>query len=119
MRRLPSQIRDKESEKDRLQLTGEYIDILVQVKEPYSAVDPPLSSCYHIPFLRNKRFVSRTGSLQQLTQKLLIEKECQKLAIVGLGGIGKTQVTLKFAYRVKEGWPKLLQVKLKASSRIL
>ena len=28
--------------------------------------------------------------LQEITQKLLVNKECQRMAIVGLGGIGKT-----------------------------
>ena len=34
-----------------------------------------------------------------------MNKDCQKVAVSGLGGIGKTQVSLQFAYSVKEDGP--------------
>src|SRR6266480_4558645 len=64
-----------------------------------------LSPCYHIPFPRNQRFVGKSTVLKELTQKLFVNKECKRLALVGLGGIGKTQVALEFAYTVKASWP--------------
>ncbi|OCK87193.1 kinesin light chain [Cenococcum geophilum 1.58] len=60
---------------------------------------------YYIPFSRNPRFVGRIAELDALTQKLFVNKESQKVTLVGLGGIGKTQVALKFAYSVKDSRP--------------
>jgi tetratricopeptide (TPR) repeat protein len=38
-------------------------------------------------------------------QKMFVNKECQKMALVGLGGIGKTQVALQFAHSVRDEQP--------------
>ncbi|KAF2103826.1 kinesin light chain [Rhizodiscina lignyota] len=60
---------------------------------------------FYFPFPRNRRFVGRRTALDNLKQKLLVDKDCQKVALAGLGGIGKTQVALDFAYLVKETHP--------------
>jgi hypothetical protein len=60
---------------------------------------------FYLPFPRNLQFVGRRGELNRLKQKLLVNKDCQKVAISGLGGIGKTQVTLQFAYSIKKDCP--------------
>ncbi|RYP56631.1 hypothetical protein DL770_010820 [Monosporascus sp. CRB-9-2] len=57
---------------------------------------------YYIPLPRNRRFTGRNTILDTLKNKLFIQKNCQKLAVVGLGGVGKTQVALQLAYWVKE-----------------
>ncbi|KAJ3336596.1 hypothetical protein HDU93_002552 [Gonapodya sp. JEL0774] len=57
---------------------------------------------YYIPFSRNKQFVGRDHVLATLNRKLFDNKDCQRAALVGLGGVGKTQVALEFAYRVKD-----------------
>lgn len=64
-----------------------------------------MSSSSYLPFLRNRRFTGRTEKLKELEERLIIRKDCQKLAVVGLGGVGKTQVVLELAYTVKERWP--------------
>lgn len=63
------------------------------------------SSSYHLPFPRNRRFAGRRAVLDELMQKLIVSKECRKMAIVGLGGIGKSQVALEFAYSIKDKRP--------------
>ena len=40
-----------------------------------------------------------------LKYKLLVAKDCQKIALVGLGGIGKTQIALRFVHAVKQEHP--------------
>ena len=55
---------------------------------------------YYLPFRKNRQFVGRTTILETLEKKLFIEQS-ETVALVGLGGIGKTQVALQFAYLVK------------------
>ncbi|KAH8646409.1 P-loop containing nucleoside triphosphate hydrolase protein, partial [Tricladium varicosporioides] len=55
---------------------------------------------YYLPFRKNRQFVGRTTILETLEKKLFIE-QCETVALLGLGGIGKTQVALQFAYSVK------------------
>jgi len=59
----------------------------------------------YLPFAKNKNFIGRTEEIDTLEQKLMVEQDCQKIAIVGLGGVGKTQVALQFAYSVLEKYP--------------
>ncbi|KAF2812814.1 TPR repeat protein [Mytilinidion resinicola] len=60
---------------------------------------------HSIPFLLNRSFVGRKAELDMLKQRLIVDRACYKMSIVGLGGTGKTQVALQFAYMVKESWP--------------
>ncbi|EXK78276.1 hypothetical protein FOQG_17034 [Fusarium oxysporum f. sp. raphani 54005] len=66
-----------------------------QVREPQ---DQPV---FHVPFLENPLFVGRDDVLMKL-QSLLFEKNSRRVALVGLGGIGKTQIALQLAYWIKE-----------------
>jgi tetratricopeptide (TPR) repeat protein len=61
---------------------------------------------YHIPFPQNKNFTGREASLDLLKKRLFLERDCQVLALAGLGGIGKTQIALQLAYWVKDIYPK-------------
>src|SRR5690349_11490324 len=61
--------------------------------------------CYYIPFTRNTRFTGRTAILNALEEKFFGPDQNQKVALVGLGGVGKTQIALRFAYQMKEKRP--------------
>jgi hypothetical protein len=54
-----------------------------------------------LPFSTNDLFIGREDILARL-QDLLFNRGYRKVALVGLGGIGKTQIALQFAYWIKE-----------------
>ncbi|KAH6996005.1 hypothetical protein BKA56DRAFT_144505 [Ilyonectria sp. MPI-CAGE-AT-0026] len=63
-----------------------------------------VQTCFYVPFPRNKRFVGRAETLKQLQEKLFTESEFPTVALLGLGGIGKTQVALNLAFWAKENY---------------
>lgn len=64
-----------------------------------------LDALWTVPFPRNERFVGRTSELDQLSTRLSSVESCQRVAMVGLGGVGKTQIVLEFAYRKRRTTP--------------
>ncbi|KAL9080199.1 MAG: hypothetical protein Q9157_000982 [Trypethelium eluteriae] len=64
----------------------------------------------------NENFVGRAAQLQELEEKLLLNGGVEKVAIAGLGGVGKTQIALELAYRPKELTPDWSVIWIPASS---
>ncbi|KAK1590690.1 uncharacterized protein LY79DRAFT_606958 [Colletotrichum navitas] len=58
-----------------------------------------------VPFTQNRNFVGREIFLEELRVKLCVDDGPRRLAITGLGGIGKTQVALQTAFWLKENRP--------------
>lgn len=61
-----------------------------------------------VPFERNKTFVGRDAILQQLVEKAdpyADTERTQRTAVDGLGGIGKTQIALEIACRIRDKHP--------------
>ncbi|KAL6228908.1 hypothetical protein BDW75DRAFT_226021 [Aspergillus navahoensis] len=50
--------------------------------------------CFMIPFGRNYRFVGRHDEIRGLEELISGPDGAKKLAITGLGGVGKTQIAL-------------------------
>lgn len=60
---------------------------------------------HHLPFQRNPNFTGRGGLLERIRQNLRGEKTTAvPLVIAGLGGVGKTQVALEYAYRYQSDY---------------
>ncbi|KAH7010456.1 hypothetical protein EDB80DRAFT_642967 [Ilyonectria destructans] len=63
---------------------------------------------FMVPLGRNKGFVGRESILHQLLHHIppsVNPDDCQSTVIEGLGGIGKTQVAIEAAYRVRDEHP--------------
>jgi hypothetical protein len=57
---------------------------------------------YMVPLGRNPRFVGRQNEITRLQELITMKDGPRKVAITGLGGVGKTQVALELAYRVRD-----------------
>ncbi|KAF1814281.1 HET-domain-containing protein [Eremomyces bilateralis CBS 781.70] len=57
-----------------------------------------------IPFERNLRFTGRESELSQIEKLLFRHDQTTKVAITGLGGVGKTQLAIETVYRIMEKW---------------
>ncbi len=60
---------------------------------------------WSFPFGRNARFAGYESELNELKEKILVQGCCSRFAISGLGGVGKTQIALEFAYRLRDVQP--------------
>ncbi|OCL11362.1 HET-domain-containing protein [Glonium stellatum] len=72
---------------------------LSSAKQPKTS---PVNPTWIVPFERNPRFTGREPELTRL-EEMLSSKHCTaKLAIAGLGGVGKTQLVIELLYRVAD-----------------
>ncbi|PIG88429.1 kinesin [Aspergillus arachidicola] len=54
-----------------------------------------------VPFGKNTRFIGRESEIAELEGRIENSKGPSKIAICGLGGVGKTQIALELAYRLQ------------------
>ncbi|PKS05524.1 hypothetical protein jhhlp_008199 [Lomentospora prolificans] len=78
-------------------------------REAHRAPSPPASipssPCWLVPFGRNNAFVGCKNLLDRLLDIIppnADKHNCQRTAIEGLGGVGKTQLVLEAAFRLRQ-----------------
>ena len=73
----------------------------------------PELPCFHVPLTLNDRFYVRDGLLDQIADVLnpkVGRSGPRTLALYGIGGAGKTQVALQYAYRTREQYDVVLWI---------
>lgn len=61
---------------------------------------------FFVPFGNNEDFVGRTAIIESLMERLSVQAiKVHRMAIYGMGGIGKTQIALKIAHAIKQQDP--------------
>ncbi|ESU10682.1 hypothetical protein FGSG_12618 [Fusarium graminearum PH-1] len=80
-------------------------DLRIQ-KQPASRSPTP---CHVIPYSANPLFHGRKETLDKLKTHLIVSRQKRaSFAISGLGGVGKTQIALKFTYDNLDRYPIVL-----------
>ncbi|KAJ5390608.1 uncharacterized protein N7496_001676 [Penicillium cataractarum] len=81
-------------------------DMLVQ-RVRRSGRDGRCALFQNIPYQRNKGYIVRDGQLAELEHRLFSPGQQRKVALTGLGGVGKTQDAIELAHRLQLTQPEL------------
>src|SRR5437667_8959132 len=77
---------------------------------------------FRVPYERNPHFSGRNAFLQQL-QKMLHDENCanykHRVALHGLGGVGKTQLALEYAYTHQSNYNYVFWISAVDQARLL
>ncbi|KAN0067004.1 hypothetical protein V8E54_014928 [Elaphomyces granulatus] len=84
-----------------------YAKILLSVVpvNQFRKIQTSQEACWMVPFERNPRFLGRHNEVVKLEEKILSSDQVRKMAITGLGGVGKTQIALELTYQIRHKRP--------------
>ncbi|KAE8441173.1 hypothetical protein EG329_005802 [Mollisiaceae sp. DMI_Dod_QoI] len=83
---------------DKLETSG---SIMASSVAPETEAATLSEAVFSVPYTRSSNFVGRFASLSQLFG-MWKPNDNGRIGLVGLGGIGKTELAIEFAYRVRE-----------------
>ncbi|KAI9655758.1 MAG: hypothetical protein M1821_005193 [Bathelium mastoideum] len=69
----------------------------------HTNTSPAANPIFYGPFERDPVFVDRDGLLSQIDE--LCSQPARRVVLVGLGGVGKSQLAIEYAYRVRDRLP--------------
>ena len=87
------------------------LQTLTSLPEDAQAQPAELTPVWNVPYPRNLRFTDREDILQQIHESFTkgkADSPKQPIALSGLGGMGKTQIALEYAYRHREDYQVVL-----------
>jgi tetratricopeptide (TPR) repeat protein len=95
-------------------------DILVSSKQvQIHAIAAQVLPIWNVPHLRNRNFTGRQELLESLHSTLMSGKPAALTqAIAGLGGVGKTQMALEYAYRYRSEYDVVWWVRAEESATL-
>ncbi|KAJ5701450.1 hypothetical protein N7488_008998 [Penicillium malachiteum] len=65
--------------------------------------ETPPEPCSNVPFSRDRDFIERGNLLDDIHERCSVENS--RLALVGMGGVGKSQLAVEYCYRARENSP--------------
>ncbi|VUC24625.1 unnamed protein product [Clonostachys rosea] len=98
-------------------ITNMTASLSLKAEEPGLNTKEGDQAFFHIPFNLNPRFVGRDDVLFKISTALFTNDGYNKLALVGLGGIGKSQIAIQFAFWVQKNKPEFSVFWLSALSK--
>ncbi len=97
--------------------TGDLEELVRRLEDAASRIQPKapeVAAIFNVPYQRNPHFTGRDRVLQDLHAAVTTGTETASIqthAISGLGGIGKTQTAVEFAYRYHDEYKDVLWAK--------